>query len=117
MSSEKKVQVCPSDESHIDREFRQMRDKFDEQMKKMEEEMSLFRGSVADKHRELQSRSLSPGSRADEMSAFVDNYKSPLIRETSDGKTLKLKFDVHDYEPEEIFVKTVENKLQVSEQH
>lgn len=115
MSHEKKVQVCKTEESHIDRDFQTIRDKFDEEMRRMEDEMSRFRGSLLDHNREIDTRPLSPSSRRREMSTFVDKFESPLIRESSDGKCLKLKFDVTDYQPEEIVVKTVDNKLQVSE--
>lgn len=114
MSDEKKVQVCKSEESHIDREFQTIRNKFDDEMRRMEEEMSRFRGSLLDHNREIDSRPLSPHSKRREMSQFVDSFESPLIKESSDGKMLKLKFDVTDYKPEEIMVKTIGNKLQVS---
>lgn len=114
MSQEKKVQVCKSDESHIDRDFQTIRDRFDEEMRRMENEMSRFRGSLLDHNREIETKPMSPGSKRREMSSFVDTFESPLIKESSDGKMLKLKFDVTEYLPEEIVVKTVDNKLQVS---
>lgn len=114
MSHEKKVQVCKSEESHTDREFQNIRNRFDEEMRRMEDEMSRFRGSLINHSREVDSRPLSPGSRRREMTSFVDTFESPLIRESSDGKVLKLKFDVTDYQPEEIVVKTIDNKLTVS---
>lgn len=114
MSHEKKVQVCKTEESHIDRDFQTIRNKFDDEMRRMEEEMSRFRGSLLDHNREIDNRPLSPSSRRRELTSFVDNFDSPLIKESSDGRALKLKFDVTDYEPEEIIVKTVGNKLQVS---
>lgn len=112
MSREKKVQVCKSEESHIDRDFQTIRDRFDDEMRKMEDEMSRFRGSLLDHSREI--RPLSPGSRQREVSSFVDSFDSPLIVDTRDGKALKLKFDLTDFIPEEIVVKTVGNKLHVS---
>ena len=115
MPGEKKVQVCKSDEAHIDRDFQAIRNRFDDEMKRMEEEMSRFRGSLLDHNRLIDSRPLSPHSRRREMSSFADSFESPLIRESSDGKVLKLKFDLTDYQPEEIVVKTIDNKLQVSE--
>lgn len=114
MSYEKKVQVCKSEESHIDRDFQTIRDRFDDEMRRMENEMSRFRGSLLNHNREIDGRPLSPSARQREISSFVDSFESPLIKESSDGKVLKLKFDVTDYEPEEIVVKTVDNKLQVS---
>lgn len=114
MAPEKKVQVCKSDESHMDRDFQDIRDRFDEEMRRMEDEMSRFRGSLLDHNLELDKRTVSPSSRQRETSNFVDNFESPLIKETNEGKVLKLKFDVTDYKPEEIVVKTVGNKLLVS---
>lgn len=38
---------------------------------------------------------------------------SPLIQEEGDSKVLKLRFDVSQYTPEEIVVKTVDQKLLV----
>lgn len=114
MSHERKVQVCKSDESQIDHDFQDIRDRFDAEMKRMEDEMSRFRGSLLDHNRELDTRPLSPSSKRRETSSFVDSFESPLIKDTSDGKMLKLKFDVTDYKPEEIVVKTVGNKLLVS---
>lgn len=45
---------------------------------------------------------------------WVESINSPLIQEDGDNKMLKLRFDVSQYEPEEIVVKTVDNKLLVS---
>lgn len=42
-----------------------------------------------------------------------DSLNSPLIQDEGDGKSLKLRFDVSQYTPEEIVVKTVDNKLLV----
>src|SRR3569832_2056957 len=48
---------------------------------------------------------------------YLENIKSPLIREESDGKTLRLRFDVSQYKPEEVTVKTVDNRLLVHAKH
>ncbi|XP_068238397.1 protein lethal(2)essential for life-like [Palaemon carinicauda] len=42
---------------------------------------------------------------------------SPLIQQEGDCKQLKLRFDVSQYKPEEIVVKTVDNKLLVHAKH
>lgn len=42
------------------------------------------------------------------------DINSPLIQDEGDSKVLKLRFDVSQYTPEEIVVKTVDNKLMVS---
>ena len=48
-------------------------------------------------------------------SAWLQGLKSPLIKDDDDSgsKELKLRFDVSEYAPEEIMVKTVDNKLLV----
>uniref|UniRef100_A0A914HET6 SHSP domain-containing protein n=2 Tax=Globodera TaxID=31242 RepID=A0A914HET6_GLORO len=48
---------------------------------------------------------------------YLENLKSPLIRDESDGKTLRLRFDVSQYRPEEVTVKTVDNRLLVHAKH
>lgn len=52
-----------------------------------------------------------------EVHAWLDGFHSPLIQEGDSGKELKLRFDVSQYAPEEIVVKTVDNKLQVHAKH
>ena len=49
-------------------------------------------------------------------SAWLQGLKSPLIKDEDDSgsKELKLRFDVSEYAPEEIMVKTVDNKLLVN---
>merc|ERR1712137_763595 len=42
---------------------------------------------------------------------------SPLIQEDGEEKKLKLRFDVSQYTPEEIVVKTVDQKLMVHAKH
>lgn len=111
--NEKKIQISNSDESAIDRDFERIRNRFDAEMRRMEDEMSRFRGSLMDHSRHVDSHSLSPSSRRREMDSFVNSFESPLICESSDGKVLKLKFDLTEYKPEEIVVKTIDNKLQV----
>ncbi|VDM64219.1 unnamed protein product [Angiostrongylus costaricensis] len=48
---------------------------------------------------------------------YLDNLKSPLIKDESDGKTLRLRFDVAQYKPEEVTVKTIDNRLLVHAKH
>lgn len=52
-----------------------------------------------------------------EVRTWLDGLESPLIQDSDDGKQLKLRFDVSQYVPEEIVVKTVDNKLQVHAKH
>lgn len=49
-----------------------------------------------------------------EVRTWLDEFNSPLIQEDGNSKCLKLRFDVSQYAPEEIVVKTVDNKLLVS---
>lgn len=50
-------------------------------------------------------------------SSWLSGLNSPLIQEDGDNKKLKLRFDVSQYTPEEIVVKTVDNKLHVHAKH
>lgn len=49
-----------------------------------------------------------------ERGSWLEGLNSPLIQEEGDNKMLKLRFDVSQYAPEEILVKTVDNTLLVS---
>ncbi|XP_067214674.1 alpha-crystallin A chain isoform X3 [Linepithema humile] len=48
---------------------------------------------------------------------WLEGLNSPLIQDEGDNKMLKLRFDVSQYTPEEIVVKTVDNKLLVHAKH
>ncbi|EDX16710.1 GD24875, partial [Drosophila simulans] len=48
---------------------------------------------------------------------YVSDISSPLIQDEGDNKVLKLRFDVSQYAPEEIVVKTVDQKLLVHAKH
>ena len=51
------------------------------------------------------------------MTHWLDDINSPLVQDSGDGKVLKLRFDVTTYAPEEIVVKTIDNRLQVHAKH
>jgi len=53
------------------------------------------------------------GAQKGEVRTWLDGFSSPLIQDEGDNKLLKLRFDVSQYQPEEIVVKTVDNKLLV----
>lgn len=48
---------------------------------------------------------------------WSEGLQSPLIQDTEEGRVLKLRFDVTQYEPDEIVVKTVDNRLTVHAKH
>lgn len=52
--------------------------------------------------------------RGGDVRTWYDEINSPLIQQDGNDKCLKLRFDVSQYAPEEIVVKTVDNKLLVS---
>ncbi|CAG0883997.1 unnamed protein product [Cyprideis torosa] len=56
------------------------------------------------------------GQHRSELRTWLDGLESPLIKEgqETDGKCLALRFDVSQYKPEEIVVKTVDQKLQLT---
>eukprot|EP00178_Gracilaria_changii_P007034 TRINITY_DN22617_c0_g1_i1.p2 TRINITY_DN22617_c0_g1~~TRINITY_DN22617_c0_g1_i1.p2 ORF type:complete len:148 (-),score=36.95 TRINITY_DN22617_c0_g1_i1:46-489(-) len=87
----------------------------------MEDEMNRFRGQLLDREKDFFSssgfsRSLDDAPRS-ALDDWVADLKSPLVHDSDDGKQLKLRFDVSDFKPEEIVVKTVDNRLQVSAKH
>ena len=128
--SERKVPVLRSDLHLIDSEFSSVRDRFEAEMRKMEDEMNRFRSQLMDRERDFFSSSAVTSSsqhntshsattgadgttHRSELTTWLDGLNSPLVQDTGDGKVLKLRFDVTQYAPEEIVVKTVDNRLQV----
>ncbi|KAM7292537.1 heat shock protein beta-1 [Ixodes scapularis] len=115
MAPERRVPIQKSELSILDNEFSSIRERFEAEMKKMEEEMSRFRSQLLDHERDFFSRA--PGSQTGlgtGSKTWLDGMNSPLIQDAEDGsKQLKLRFDVSQYVPEEIVVKTVDNRLQV----
>ncbi|XP_071558755.1 uncharacterized protein LOC143893834 isoform X1 [Temnothorax americanus] len=160
------IPIKLGDFSVIDTEFSNIRERFDAEMRKMEDEMSRFRSELMNResnnffksttsrhhtssseHRtsttsktegwdkvdpaappkrsafdsfkstttqqSTQNSSLSP----QHDHAWLDGLNSPLIQDEGDSKMLKLRFDVSQYTPEEIVVKTVDNKLLVHAKH
>ncbi|XP_011498397.1 PREDICTED: alpha-crystallin A chain isoform X2 [Ceratosolen solmsi marchali] len=122
------IPIKLGDFSVIDTEFSNIRERFDAEMKKMEEEMSRFRSELMNRESNFfksttstttqqqtsQNSSLSPQH---DSSTWLDGLNSPLIQDEGDNKKLKLRFDVSQYTPEEIVVKTVDNKLLVHAKH
>ncbi|XP_013788474.1 alpha-crystallin B chain-like [Limulus polyphemus] len=130
-SSERKVPIRKTDSHIIDQEFSSIRERFEAEMKRMEDEMSRFRSQLMDRERNSvsssqshrtstmhSSKSTNEGTaHKSEFKSWLDGLDSPLIHEGEDGKELKLRFDVSQYAPEEIVVKTVDNRLQVHAKH
>jgi HSP20 family molecular chaperone IbpA len=124
MAPERKVPVLRTDFSVLDTEFDSIRERFEQEMKKMEEEMSKFRSELLAREQNFLHSSTSSSSTEKQVSSggtpfktWLDGIESPLIQEGGDGKQLKLRFDVSQYVPEEIVVKTVDNKLMVHAKH
>lgn len=134
MAPERKVPVLRSDHNLIDTEFSSIRERFESEMRKMEDEMNKFRNQLVDRESSLfgpnsfsksitEKRSSHTTSSSDALrerdraDTWLDELNSPLIQDSGDGKCLKLRFDVTQYAPEEIVVKTVDNRLQVHAKH
>jgi len=133
--SERRVDVRRSGHSVIDNEFDSMRDRFENEMRRVEDEMKRLRNEFETYRPAANSRSspYPPPSAPQYGSAitngggsslsrplydpYIENLKSPLIKDESDGKTLRLRFDVAQYKPEEVTVKTVDNRLLVHAKH
>jgi len=145
--ADKRISVKLSDSSVLDTEFSSIRERFDAEMRRMEDEMSNFRTqllqrqdnffnkSFLDTSADLinsssfsaqklhQSSTSSQQQQQQHLSSsstggsVLDGLNSPLIQDDGDGKSLKLRFDVSQYAPEEIVLKTVDNKLLVHAKH
>jgi len=127
------IPIKIGDFSVIDTEFSSIRERFDAEMRKMEEEMSKFRSELMNRESNnffksttsttTQSSNTSAQDLAHragppaELRTWYDDLNSPLIQSDGNDKSLKLRFDVSQYAPEEIVVKTVDNKLLVHAKH
>lgn len=132
MAENRNIPIKHSDFSVIDTEFSSIRERFDAEMRKMEEEMSKFRSELMNRESNNFFRSTtstttqSSNASSDlahragppaELRTWYDDLNSPLIQSDGNDKSLKLRFDVSQYAPEEIVVKTVDNKLLVHAKH
>lgn len=157
MAPERRVPIQKTDLSIVDNEFSSIRERFEAEMRKMEEEMSRFRSQLMDHERDFFAKGSAPlqvgaggapppagmlppppaGMVPPPLAAgpvpgsgqlppgmgvasktWLDSMNSPLIQDAEDGgKQLKLRFDVSQYQPEEIVVKTIDNRLQVHAKH
>ncbi|KAK6033479.1 hypothetical protein OSTOST_00288 [Ostertagia ostertagi] len=144
--SERRIDVNRSNYSVIDNEFGNMRDRFEQEMRRVEDEMKRLRSEFegyrpgttprsAISNQAFDSSLSTPARRQEGFGAppssfghtdlmsrptydpYLDNLKSPLIKDESDGKTLRLRFDVAQYKPEEVTVKTIDNRLLVHAKH
>lgn len=144
MSREKRIDVQPGNYSVLGGEFGNIRDHFDLEMRRVEEEMGRLRREFESYtpriNRSPSPAQLPPGPNRSQpyvngaaqlspygnaqvatsrprYDPYLEGIKSPLIRDESDGKTLRLRFDVSQYRPEEVTVKTVDNRLLVHARH
>jgi len=138
---DKRIKFELSDNSVLDTEFSSIRERFDAEMRRMEDEMGNFRSQLLKKQDAFFNK---PGFLSDDLlsgqqsstfksttqssqsqqhlsantaGSVLEGLNSPLIQDDGDGKTLKLRFDVSQYAPEEIVLKTVDNKLLVHAKH
>ncbi|KAL3266063.1 hypothetical protein HHI36_010250 [Cryptolaemus montrouzieri] len=84
----------------LNHEFNNIWKNFGNQMTRMQEEMSKF-------HDAIQNR----------LFASPHGFTTPLIQENGNQKQLSLRFDVSQYRPEEIEVRTENNHLLVHARH
>lgn len=128
-ANKRNIPIKLGDFSVIDTEFASIRERFDSEMRKMEEEMSKFRSELMNRESNFfettsstttsnAASALRPQTGSSSSSSTqVQDINSPLIQDEGDNKVLKLRFDVSQYAPEEIVVKTVDNKLLVHAKH
>ncbi|XP_055522943.1 heat shock protein beta-6 isoform X2 [Wyeomyia smithii] len=123
-ANKRNIPIKLGDFSVIDTEFANIRERFDSEMRKMEEEMAKFRSELMNRESNFfeTSSSTTVSNAASSLphppsTTQAQGINSPLIQEDGDNKVLKLRFDVSQYAPEEIVVKTVDNKLLVHAKH
>ncbi|XP_075155138.1 heat shock protein beta-1 isoform X1 [Haematobia irritans] len=128
-SNKRNIPIKLGDFSVIDTEFSSIRERFDSEMRKMEEEMAKFRHELMNREANFfeststtkktttTSQSTNSALSARPKQNYISDISSPLIQEDGDNKVLKLRFDVSQYAPEEIVVKTVDQKLLVHAKH
>jgi len=110
---DRRLNIKLSDSSVLDTEYSSIREKFDSEMRRMEDEMSSFRNQLMRRQEDFFKSPTSASSGGN----LLEGISSPLIQDSGDGKNLKLRFDVSQYAPEEIVLKTVDNKLLVHAKH
>lgn len=120
--NKRNIPIKLGDFSVIDTEFSSIRERFDTEMRKMEEEMSKFRHELMNREANFFESTTSTSQNNSTLSQrpkqnYMSDINSPLIQEDGDNKVLKLRFDVSQYAPEEIVVKTVDSKLLVHAKH
>jgi HSP20 family molecular chaperone IbpA len=119
--NKRNIPIKLGDFSVIDTEFSSIRERFDAEMRKMEDEMARFRTELMNRESNFfettSSSTTSTSSNNLTKPQSNTDINSPLIQEDGDNKVLKLRFDVSQYAPEEIVVKTVDNKLLVHAKH
>merc|ERR1712071_244465 len=119
------IPVKLGDFSVLDSEFNSIRERFDAEMRKMEDEMTKFRSELLNREQSSvfsKSSTTTSNANANALAAptssdWLTGLHSPLIQEDGEEKKLKLRFDVSQYTPEEIVVKTVDQKLLVHAKH
>lgn len=135
-ASKRNIPIKMGDFSVIDTEFASIRERFDNEMRKMEDEMAKFRSDLMNRESNYfesstsssttnnqsvtnnsSSSALSPLRTQIPKQNYISDISSPLIQDEGDNKVLKLRFDVSQYAPEEIVVKTVDQKLLVHAKH
>lgn len=117
--NKRNIPIKLGDFSVIDTEFSSIRERFDSEMRKMEEEMAKFRHELMSREANFFESTSSANSALTSRPKqnYISDISSPLIQEDGDSKVLKLRFDVSQYAPEEIVVKTVDQKLLVHAKH
>uniref|UniRef100_A0A2M4A8V3 Putative alpha crystallin n=1 Tax=Anopheles triannulatus TaxID=58253 RepID=A0A2M4A8V3_9DIPT len=120
--NKRNIPIKLGDFSVIDTEFSSIRERFDSEMRKMEEEMAKFRSDLMNRESSFFETSTATSNattsaKPHSQTQTASDISSPLIQDEGDNKVLKLRFDVSQYAPEEIVVKTVDNKLLVHAKH
>uniref|UniRef100_A0A6G1S589 Alpha-crystallin B chain n=1 Tax=Aceria tosichella TaxID=561515 RepID=A0A6G1S589_9ACAR len=82
-----------------------------------QQQQSSTTAANTNQHKNWSSSTTTTTTSAATAASGAENLQSPVIQDTEEGRVLKLRFDVTQYEPDEIVVKTVNNRLTVHAKH
>ncbi|KAL0861533.1 hypothetical protein ABMA27_009048 [Loxostege sticticalis] len=116
------VPVQRTDLSSFDDAFSSMKERFEAEMRRVDEEMTRFSTNLMYYYNQTPTAQgqvgLSPSQTAAPSPINVETLNnSPLLEGEGEAKTLKLQFDVSQFNPNEVAVKILDNVLMVSAIH
>ncbi|XP_028156824.1 heat shock protein beta-6-like [Ostrinia nubilalis] len=113
------IPVQRTDLSSFDDAFSSLKERFEAEMRRVDEEMTRFSTNLMYFYDQTPTGQLNISSQTALPSAVNPEMltNSPLVEGEGDSKTLKLQFDVSQFTPNEVAVKILDNVLMVTAIH